>query len=107
MLGGALDRQHGLDFDRNRQMSLVSSGLQNELKDSLPVKVSDIVMDTSSAVHNEELLTACSQSSVLNQIGLFRGLVVSTRCHYGLVKSFDLHIGPCRPGRWSSQVQVR
>ena len=41
--GGALRRQHGLDFARNRQMSLVSSGLQNKLKDSL------FVMDTSSA----------------------------------------------------------
>ena len=29
------------------------SGLQNELKDSLPVIVSDIVMDASSALHNE------------------------------------------------------
>ena len=33
--GGALDRQHGLHFARNRQMSLVSFGLQNEMKDSL------------------------------------------------------------------------
>ena len=34
-LGGALGHQHGLHFARNRQMGLVSSGLQNELKDSL------------------------------------------------------------------------
>ena len=31
-LGGAVRRQHGLDCARNRQMSLVSSGLQNKLR---------------------------------------------------------------------------
>ena len=45
--GSALSRQQGFDFARNRQMSLVSSGLQNKLKDS------HIVVDTSSSCRRQ------------------------------------------------------
>ena len=92
--GGALDRQYGLDFARNRQMILVLHGLPNELMDSPPVLVSDIVMDTSSALHNEEGLPSLSRGRLAHRALCSKRFVFFV-AHYGLVRSFDIHTSHC------------
>ena len=47
------------------------------------------------------------RSSVLKEIGLFLGLVVSARCHYGLVRSFRSSHWSLSTRQVSSQAQAR
>ena len=78
--GGALDRQHGLKSSDDPRFLWIAERVEGF---------------TSSAWHNEERLPSLSRGRLahragLKEIGLFRGLVVSARCHYGLVRSFVL-----------------